>query len=101
MTDAQIMEKAKEVLDLHVYNSHGDDRRTVREFFISLLHDLWVLKEQFNGKRPGRNDSDWDCNIYIPMIKAGIVDGKYEDYMIHKLDQKTADEIVLKAIELI
>lgn len=51
---------------------------TVRGYLIRLLAELWNEGEGFSGKRPFGN-SGWEYDLYLPLIKAGVVDGSLDD----------------------
>jgi hypothetical protein len=64
-----------------------------------LLKALWEEGEGFSGKRPLGN-SGWEYDLYKPLVKAGIVDGSFdEEGYIDEVDTAAADKIVLEAIE--
>jgi hypothetical protein len=73
---------------------------TVRGYLIALLAGVWREAEGFSGKRPFGN-SDWQYDIYVPMIKAGIVDGSFDEsgYYVMHVDAPAADKLILAAIQ--
>jgi hypothetical protein len=72
---------------------------TVRGYLVALLATLWREQEGFSGKRPFGN-SDWQYDIYVGMIKAGIVGGQIdEDGYVEQADVATADKLILAAIQ--
>lgn len=72
--------------------------RTVRGFLIALLARLWAEGEGFSGKRPF-GDSSWRHDLYIPLIKAGAVDGVLDsDGFIKEFDRAAADRLISEAI---
>lgn len=72
---------------------------TVRGYLVALLAELWREEECFSGKRPFGNSS-WQYDIYVPMISAGIVEGRLdEDGYAEHVDVPAADELILAAIQ--
>lgn len=62
-----------ELLDLELpENDSGEG--TVGGYLLALLTELWREEEGFSGKRPFGN-SGWQYDLYIPMIRAGAIDG--------------------------
>ena len=71
---------------------------TVRAYLLRLLTDVWREEEGFDGKRPFGNSS-WHYDLYVPMVKAGIITGKLdEDGCVEDCDDDRADELILAAI---
>lgn len=77
---------------------NDSEAATVRGYFAALLATLWDEKEGFSGKRPFGN-SGWECDLYAPMVEAGIVDGEIDDdgYLV-SVDDDAADALLLAAI---
>lgn len=72
---------------------------TVRGYLVALLAELWREEDGFSGKRPFGN-SGWPYDIYVPMVRAGIVEGQIdEDGYVERLDVPAADEFILAAIQ--
>lgn len=72
---------------------------TVRGYLAALLAELWREEDGFSGKRPFGNSS-WQYEIYAPMVKAGIVDGRLdEDGYVEDVDVPAADKLILAAIQ--
>ena len=87
----------QQVLDLPL-PENDSGASTVRGYLIALLTELWREEECFSGKRPFGNSS-WQYDVYVPLIKAGIVDGALdEDGYIDRCDDAAADQLVLGAI---
>lgn len=71
---------------------------TVRGYLAALLTKLWGEEADFDAKRPFGN-SDWQYDLYAPMVEAGIVDGAFHpDGWLTELDADTADALLLAAI---
>ena len=67
---------------------------TIRDYLFKLLMMVWDEDEEFDGKRPFGN-SNWDYELYLPLIKNGFIDGKLdEDGFIKYFDNKEAHEYV-------
>lgn len=54
------------------------DAATIRDYLVKLLAVLWDEGEGFSGKRPFGN-SGWESDLYLPLVKAGIVAGKIDE----------------------
>lgn len=74
---------------------------TVRGYLVALLIKLWREEAFFSGKRPF-GSSGWQCDLYGPMVRAGIVPGSFdEDGCLDEFDsaaEREADELILAAI---
>ena len=71
---------------------------TIRDYFKRLLLTMWDEKERFSGKRPFGN-SDWEYDLYLPLIREGIVEGELDEYNdIIEFDQEQADQLIKAAI---
>lgn len=57
------------------FDSDAGRDLTIREWLISLLTRVWIEQDEFSGKRPWGN-SGWDYDVYLPLIKAGLVSGE-------------------------
>lgn len=68
---------------------------TIRDYLFSLLSTLWDEQEGFSGKRPF-GDSGWEYDLYVPLIKAGIVSGELDadGYYITGVDKGAARDYV-------
>ena len=72
---------------------------TIKEYLIKLLLDLWEKGEGFSGKRPFGN-SGWEYELYLPLLKAGAVNGKLDpEGYIQEVDTDAASALVFSAIE--
>jgi hypothetical protein len=80
------------------FDSDAGDGLTVREYLKALLTTLWREGEEFSGKRPFGN-SDWEYQLYAPLIKHGFIDGELdEDGYVNYVD-KSAHDYVANLIE--
>lgn len=78
----------------------GDfDEVTIRGYLHGLLSTLWEEGEGFSGKRPYGN-SGWEYDLYVPLIKAGVVDGELDKYgYIEDIDTPTANRVIFECID--
>lgn len=73
--------------------------KTIGDYLCALLCGVWEDGESFSGKRPFGN-SGWEYDLYIPLIKNAVVDGKLDsDGYIKSLDEEAAHDVILKAIK--
>lgn len=71
---------------------------TIGEYLIGLLAALWDEKECFDGKRPYGN-SGWDCDLLIPLVKAGLIEGRIdEDGYLDGVDDDAGERLIADAI---
>lgn len=90
-------EQVRQVLDLEI-DDGGGTATTVRGYLLALLAKLWTEVDDFSGKKPF-GSSDWQCDIYVPLIKAGLIPGSLdEDGYLDEIDYKVADALMLAAI---
>lgn len=86
------------VLNLAMDPGNDAEARTVREYLVKLLAELWREEANFSGKKPFGN-SDWQWEVYVPLVKAGLVGGLLdEDGYLEDCDTGKADELILAAI---
>ena len=85
------------ILDLPM-DDNDAKAATVRDYLKALLATLWERDEGFSGKRPFGN-SGWKYDLYLPLIKAGIVTGKLDhEGFVEEVAEAEADELIAKAI---
>lgn len=73
--------------------------KTIKEYLIILLGELWEKQELFNGKRPW-GTSGWDFELYRALLSEGFVAGKFdEDDWIEEIDIETANDLIRLAIQ--
>ncbi len=78
-------------------NDSGAD--TIRGYLVALLATLWREEEGFSGKRPFGN-SDWPCDLYLPLVKAGFITGRLdEDGYLEDFDSRAGDALIASAIK--
>lgn len=88
----------QQLLDLSL-PENDSGASTVRGYLVALLAELWREEDGFSGKRPFGN-SGWPYDIYVPMVRAGIVEGQLdEDGYAERVDVPAADELILAAIQ--
>jgi hypothetical protein len=96
--------KTKDILKLPVYSDSlseiGNSDLTIKGYLVLLLSRLWDEGSYFSGKRPLGN-SDWEYDLYIPLIKAGLVNGEVDEdgYVEEFSDEKKANKIIFDCIE--
>ena len=90
------------ILDLPMQENDAN-AATIRDYLMALLLTLWNEADGFSGKRPFGN-SDWEWDLYYPLIEAGIVAGKFEsddegNKYISDVDDRAAWFIIENAIK--
>lgn len=87
------------VLSLPLDPDNDSGATTVRGYLIKLLETLWREQEGFSGKRPFGNSS-WECDLLIPLVKAGLIEGSLdEDGYLETLDDGAGEAVILAAIK--
>ena len=78
---------------------HFAEETTVHDYLKLLLKELWREGECFSGKRPF-GDSGWEYDLYIPLVRAGVVVGEF-DYEgdLDSFDIAAANKLVLELID--
>ena len=77
------------------------DEHTIRDYLRMLLEALWREDDCFSGKRPFGN-SGWEYDLYVPLIKAGFVEGEIdEDGFLGEFDKQQAYSMVFELIEYV
>lgn len=71
---------------------------TIREYLVALLSQVWAEEQGFSGKRPFGN-SGWQHDIYIPLMKAGLINGEVDEggYVI-EMDFEAGNRLAQEAI---
>jgi len=98
MTDVS-PETARQVLDLPLPDGNDADAATVRDYLLKLLAELWREEAGFDSKKPFGN-SGWQYDIYVPLIRAGLVAGSLDEYddVSGDFEFADADRLILAAI---
>lgn len=79
----------------------GRDVKTIRDYLLKLLLELWEEGEMFSSKRPFGN-SDWECEVFKPLIENGIVRGVIDsDGDIDSFEENDAYRVVSELIKSI
>ena len=89
------------ILDVEMFADNDADAKTIGEYFVVLLSRLWEEGEGFSGKRPLGN-SGWEHDLYAPLVRAGLIDGSFEDDDNHYLedyDEAKGNQLIFRAIE--
>lgn len=91
-------ETARQVLDLPLPDNDAG-AATIRDYLTSLLTELWLHEQGFSGKRPFGN-SGWQYDVYVPMIRAGLVAGSITEWdeAGDDFEPREADKLILAAI---
>lgn len=94
---------SEEVLNTPMADGHNDaGAATIRDYLKMLLLRLWIDGESFSGKRPLGN-SGWKFDLYIALIKAGHLEGTFDedDYLdeFSTTEQYKGNRWILEAIE--
>lgn len=99
MADEDALDVAgRALLDLTI-PEHKSGATTVRAYLVELLYKLWLEESDFDSKRPWRS-SHWQYDLYEPMIRAGLVEGSFDESgNVRNLDKAAADDLVLSAIQ--
>lgn len=88
-----------EVLSIQMQPENDAEASTIKEYLIKLLTELWEKGEGFSGKRPFGN-SGWEYELYLPLVKAGAVNGKLDsEGYIQEVDTDAANTLIFDAIE--
>lgn len=97
MTEPVDRETARRVLALEMLGN-APGASTIREYLADLLWTLWTEKH-FNAERPF-GDSRWKNELYRPLVDAGLVAGRFDDYWhAVDVDEEAANRLILAAIE--
>lgn len=90
--------KKKDVLKLRV-----DDEHTIGSYLKELLKELWREGESFSGKYGISGNSGWEFDLYIPLVRHGVVKGFYDiEYgAINDYDHLECDIMIAKLIDYI
>lgn len=89
----------KKILDLRFYSNDLDKEITIKDFFKTLLKQLFKEGSNFSGKRPFGN-SDWDGDLCVCLIENKIVNGEIDEYgYIENCDWGYFDIVVERLIE--
>jgi hypothetical protein len=96
------MKSHEEILELTLQSpisSIVGNNVTIREYLRLLLSKVWNREEGFSGKRPF-GISNWQYDLYIPLVKANVIDGKIdEDGFLEEVDDKAGHDIINDLID--
>ena len=88
-----------EILELEMDGENDAGAESIRGYLKALLEELFMNGEGFSGKRPFGN-SGWEYELYTPLLKAGLVGGKFDgDGYLESVDEEAAVKLIYKAIE--
>lgn len=86
-----------EVLNLPMQPNDAD-AKTIGDYLGRMLLKVWDDGECFSGKRPFGN-SGWQYDLFIPLIRAGAVEGKLDsDGYIEDVQDAAAEKLIREAI---
>ena len=89
----------KDILEIKIENDDFPKKTTIKDYLKRLLETVWEEQEMFSGKRAFGN-SDWCYDLYIPLIKAGVIDGELdEDGYVNKCDNPKGHKIIMDCIK--
>lgn len=93
--------QGKEILDIPT-KDNDVDARTIGEYLVFLLDQLWAEGEGFSGKRPFGN-SGWEDDLYNALafahaIKADFIEYEEGEISVDWFDVKKANKLVREAI---
>jgi hypothetical protein len=83
----------EDILNLKIEHHLFDPNYTIRDYLCELLMNLWEEREEFNGKRPFGN-SDWEYDLYKPLVKNGVVNGEMEGNYINEVNEEQANNLI-------
>jgi hypothetical protein len=89
---------ARQILDLPLPKNDAE-AATVRDYLVKLLSELWREEADFNSKRPF-GIGDWQYDIYVPLIRAGLIAGSLDEDgdVSGDFEYRDADKVILAAI---
>lgn len=87
------------ILDLPL-GGNDANANTIREYFRTMMVELWIRGESFSGKRPLGN-SGWEYPVYEALVKAGLIEGQVDEngYIIGDFDRDKAHSLVTEALK--
>lgn len=75
------------------------DAKTIREYLLKILLNVWDEGEGFSGKRPFGN-SGWEYELYRPLVQYKIIEGTIdEDGYLGDFDDFTGAKVIHNAIK--
>lgn len=91
------LETGLRVLALPLQEQHHTGAATVGGYLIATLRELWTEVDQFSGKY-GIGDSDWQYDLYRPLVTAGLIRGTFGGYADDDIDTAEGDRLIHLAI---
>ena len=87
---------SEDILNLRIDDDDFDDDLTIRGFLRLVLQETWKESET----RWLFGNSDWRCRIYVPLIKAKVVDGELDEWgYFVDFDSTEADNVISQLID--
>lgn len=88
----------QQILDLPMGDNTAD-ARTVRDYLIKLLRELWRDSGSFTGKY-AFGSSDWQYNLYQALADAGLITAKFdENGYFEECDTESGGRLIASAID--
>lgn len=69
---------SKEILDIQFYSTDLKRSITIREYLKKILIVLFIVGDEFSGKRPFGN-SGWKQDLEVALIQNNIIEGSLDD----------------------
>lgn len=86
-----------EILNLKIEHHLFDPNYRIRDYLCELLLNVWEERETFSGKRPFGN-SNWEYDLYKPLVKNGVVEGKMNEDYLESINEKQANNLIRSLI---
>lgn len=97
MSDNKSIEQISNI----VFNHDEIGPTTIKGYLKTILLRLWNEGEGFSSKRPFGN-SCWEFDLYLPLIKAGVVEGIIDEngYLdeLKPVNEKIANDLIREII---
>ncbi len=92
---------AEKILALPIGKNDARGAKTIGDYLIALLAQLWKEKGGFSGTYPFGN-SGWEHHLRDALVEAGAIKGEKDDrgeWIIGALQINKADALIMKAIK--
>lgn len=76
------------------------DAKTIRGYLGSLLINVWIEEEGFDGKRPFGNSS-WKYEVYAALAEQALITASKDEWNDWDYDEEWADQLVRDAIRVL
>lgn len=90
------------ILNLPIEHGNNAGAITTGDYLYRLLANLIHDPEGFNGKRPF-GDSGWLHDLYRPLVKAGLVEGRYNEEFddLDDVNDEKANQLLFELLQTI